>query len=96
MNTKHIADFYDSSDQSEVITDAALTRASPTVGVPMEAFTVRLPITVLDHFRAQAKREGVTTGEVLRRVLQDASADQVDNDATITVRELRALIANAG
>jgi predicted DNA binding CopG/RHH family protein len=91
-----LAHHYDTTDLSAQI-DAS-EPATPTVTgttEPMDAFTVRLPVTLLDALRKRAAAEHITTGQMIRRTLETALSSTVDDDKTIPVHKLRALIADA-
>jgi hypothetical protein len=61
----------------------------------MDAFTVRLPTTLLDALRQRAAAENITTGQMIRRTLETALSATIDDDKTIPVHKIRALIADA-
>lgn len=90
-----LADFYDTTDLSSQIVHADTPPDTGAPGEPMEAFTVRLPAKLLDNLRAQAADQALPTGQLIRNLLESAIADQIDNDQTITVAQLRRLIASA-
>lgn len=96
MTKKNLAEHYDTTDLSVQIeaSEPATREAAPTVE-PMDAFTVRLPVVLLDALRARASAENVTTGQMIRRTLEAALSATVDDDKTIPVHKLRALIADA-
>ncbi|MGV0624590.1 hypothetical protein [Mycolicibacter minnesotensis] len=96
MTKKNLAEHYDTTDLSAQIeaSEPANREAAPT-GEAMDAFTVRLPVALLDALRARAVTENVTTGQIIRRTLEAALSATVDDDKTIPVHKLRALIADA-
>ena len=75
--------------------NGAHDKAGHNAAEPMSAFTVRLPTSVSNKVRDIAAQRGETTGLVLREIIETAVADAVDDDATISVAELRKLIATA-
>lgn len=94
----NLAQHYDTTDvsaQIEASEPAASTVTTATAGEPMDAFTVRLPASLLGNLRQRATSEGITTGQMIRRVLETALSAGVDDDKTIPVHKLRALIADA-
>lgn len=64
-------------------------------GEAMDTFTVRLPVSTLNILRGLARERKETTGAVIRRIIGNAVADHVSDDATVSVSDLRALIARA-
>lgn len=92
--TDRLAHHYDTTNVSaEIEVSEPATSAG---GEPMDAFTVRLPVAPLNTLRARASAEHVTTGQMIRRTLEAALSSTVDDDKTIPVYKLRALIADAG
>ena len=92
-----LADHHDNDDLSAQIdaSEPAPESARPTAPEPMDAFTVRLPVSLLDILRERAAAEQVTTGRMIRRTLEAAISASVDDDKAIPVHELRASIAEA-
>jgi predicted DNA binding CopG/RHH family protein len=92
-----LAHHYDTTDLCEQI--EASEPATPTAAAagtePMDAFTVRLPSTILDALRQRAAAEKITTGQMIRRTLEAALSATIDDDKTIPVHKIRALIADA-
>lgn len=94
-HTDALAAHYDQADLSAEIVAATPTNSSSAPAEPMDAFTVRLPTTLLDALRSRAVTENITTGQVIRRILEVAVSQDVDGDKAIPVHKLRALIADA-
>lgn len=92
-----LAHRYDTTDLSTQIKAAEPVAPTTTAATaePMDAFTVRLPVTLLATLRERATAENITTGQMIRRTLETALSDTVDDDKTIPVHKLRALIADA-
>ncbi len=92
-----LAQHYDTTDLSAHIGAAEPAVATTSSGStePMDAFTVRLPVSLLNALRDRAVAEHVTTGQMIRRTLEAALSVTVDDDKTIPVHKLRALIADA-
>lgn len=90
-----LAEHYDNTDLSAQIEASEPAAPAVTAGAsePMEAFTVRLPVTLLDVLRERAAAEGIATGQMIRRTLEEAVSEIVEDDQVVPVRELRALIA---
>lgn len=92
-----LADHYDSTDLSAQIDASEPAEPTPAAAAsePMDAFTVRLPVALLDALRTRAAAEKITTGQMIRRTLEAALSATVDDNKTIPVHKLRALIADA-
>lgn len=91
-----LAHHYDTTDLStEIDASEPTTRATTAAAEPMDAFTVRLPVSLLGALRERAAAENITTGQMIRRTLETALSATVDDDKTIPVHKLRALIADA-
>lgn len=93
-----LARHYDTTDlsaQIDAAEPATPTAATAATAEPMDAFTVRLPVTLLAILRERAAAANITTGQMIRRTLETAVSDTVDDDKTIPVHKLRALIADA-
>lgn len=98
MTTRNneLADYYADADVSaEIATSQPAPDYSPGGAEPMDAFTVRLPVALLEALRSRAASEGVTTGQMIRRTLEAAVSAGTDDNKTIPVHKLRALIADA-
>lgn len=97
-NFKALAEYYDSGDFSAEARDA-----EPTTGLvvasaatePMDSFTIRLPVSVLESVRSIAAERNESTGSVIRRMVENAVSDHTSDDATIPVSALRELISLA-
>lgn len=90
---REIREFYDTASFADELEQA--TKGDPTVaptGEAMESFAVRLPAAVLNQVRAQARKEKVSTGAVLRRLIESALNTPAE-DKVIPVGELREIIA---
>lgn len=90
-----LARHYDTTDLSAQIDAAEPATPTAATAEPMDAFTVRLPVTLLAILRERAAAANITTGQMIRRTLETAVSDTVDDDKTIPVHKLRALIADA-
>ncbi|QYH19145.1 hypothetical protein JKI95_07830 [Corynebacterium aquatimens] len=91
-----LRNYYDNSDISEALEDAEPTAFGDQAGPDaMSAFTVRLPTHVLNAVREIARREGRTTGAVLRSMVELGVAETASDDAVVPVSELRKLISSA-
>ncbi|MBD8031307.1 ribbon-helix-helix protein, CopG family [Corynebacterium gallinarum] len=100
MNTnfQELADYYDTGDFSEEAKAAQPTTDDAGPGgptEPMDSFTVRLPVSVLEAVRKIAAEGNDTTGSVIRRMVEGAVAEHTSDEATIPVRALRKLISLA-
>lgn len=97
-NLADLARHYDTTNLSAEIeaSEPAVSPPNASSGTePMDAFTVRLPISLLGALRDRAATEHITTGQMIRRTLETALSATVDDDKTIPVHKLRALIADA-
>lgn len=96
-----LREFYDNTDTAEVMEDAeTVDLSSRTSSDAMSAFTVRLPTAVLNAARDIAGERQLTTGAVLRELIeagiaQTASDDTVCSGLRVPVSELRRLISAA-
>ena len=95
---ERLAHYYDTNDFSHEAAESTVeespSRTAPVVE-PMDSFTVRLPVSLLDKVRSLAAEKGLPTGAMLRNIIQNAVAGETDDDATVSVAELRRLIATA-
>ena len=95
-NLEELREYYDNSDMTEVMADAEPTDFGDQSGVEaMSAFTVRLPTHVLNTVRDIARREGRTTGAILRAIVEEGVAEETSDEAVVKVSELRRLISSA-
>lgn len=72
-----LTEHYDSTDLSEQIGGSEPTPPveAASSSEPMEAFTVRLPVALLDVLRERAAAEGIATGQMIRRTLEGAVSE---------------------
>ncbi len=94
MATDDLREYYDTNDQSARL--AAATWDTSTVDDPMVGITVRLPAATLNAARAIAASKNVRVTALLRQWIEASLAEDADDSRTITVGELRRLIARAG
>ncbi|MGP6174049.1 hypothetical protein [Corynebacterium sp. A21] len=97
-NFKELAEFFDAGDFSAEAKAAEPMKTAPgsgNAGEPMDAFTVRLPVSVLEAVRKIAAEEGETTGSVIRRMVESAVAEHTSDQAVVPVSALRELISLA-
>lgn len=94
MSIEDLRGFYDSNDQSAALADA--TWDFSTVDDPMAGITVRLPATTLSAAREVAASRNIRVTALLRQWIEAGLAEQADDARTITVADLRRLIARAG
>lgn len=81
--------------QDDTVTPLRVSAPHIGSGEAMNTFTVRLPVSVLEILRSVARERKETTGAVIRRIVENAVAEHVSDDATVPVSALRALIAEA-
>lgn len=92
---REIRKFYDTASFADELEQAS--KSGPTVapaGEAMESFAVRLPAAVLNQVRAQAREEKVSTGAVLRRLIESALNTPAE-DKVIPASELREIISRS-
>ena len=94
-NFKELAEFYDTGDFSDEARAAEPVKDSPGSDEPMDSFTVRLPVSVLETVRRIAAEEHQTTGSVIRRMVENAVAGHTSDEAMVPVAALRELISLA-
>jgi hypothetical protein len=94
MNIDDQREHYDNNDQSAAL--AAATWETSTVDEPMVGITVRLPATTLNAAREVAESKNLRVTALIRQWIEDGLAEQTDDARTVTVAELRRLIARAG
>jgi hypothetical protein len=94
MNIDDLREYYDNNDQSAAL--AAATWETSTVDEPMVGITVRLPATTLNAAREVAESKNLRVTALIRQWIEDGLAEQTDDARTVTVAELRRLIARAG
>lgn len=91
-----LREFYDNTDTAEMMEDLeTVDLGSRTSSDAMSAFTVRLPTTVLNAARDIADKRQLTTGAVLRELIEAGIARTASDDAVVPVSELRRLISAA-
>lgn len=100
MNTnfKELAEYFDAGDFSaEAQAAQPAKRPADSTGAtePMDAFTVRLPVSVLESVRKIAAEEQETTGSIIRRMVENAVSEHTNDEAMIPVGALRKLISLA-
>lgn len=97
-NFKDLAAYFDAGDFSEEAKAAQPAKDTPgSAGSaePMDSFTVRLPVSVLEVVRKIAAEENETTGSIIRRMVENAVAEHTSDEATVPVSALRELISLA-
>lgn len=97
-NFKELAEYFDAGDFSEEARAAEPVKEPTGTAAsvePMDAFTVRLPVSVLEAVREIATEAGQTTGSIIRQMVEDAVAERASDEATVPVRALRELISLA-
>lgn len=97
-NFKDLAEHFDTGDFSEEAKAAHPVKDAPGSSgsaEPMDAFTVRLPVSVLESVRAIAAEDNETTGSIIRRMVESAVAEHTSDETMISVRALRELISRA-
>lgn len=91
-----LREFYDNTDTAEMMEDLELVDLGFRAGAEaMSAFTVRLPAVVLNAARDIASKRQITTGAVLRELVEAGIARTASDDAVVPVSELRRLISAA-
>lgn len=91
-NFTELAEYFDAGDFSDEAKAAHV--AEETTGTagstkPRDAFTVRLPVSVLQAVRAIAAEEHEATGSIIRRMVEDTVAEHTSDEATVPVSALR-------
>ncbi|BAU97140.1 hypothetical protein N24_2878 [Corynebacterium suranareeae] len=74
---RDLAEYYDSGDFSEEAREAETSTAlvEPSgASEPMDSFTVRLSISVLESVRSRAAERNESTESVIRRMIEDGVA----------------------
>jgi len=90
-------DYYDNTDFSaELAAEGQVHRGTdgPTTD-PMQSFAVRLPASVLREVRAIARERNVSTGAVLRSMVEESLARRATDEGVVPVKSLLALVAQA-
>lgn len=97
-NFKELAEYFDAGDfttEAKKAEPVNMAAGSADANEPMDAFTVRLPVSVLETVRAIAAQEGESTGAILRRMVESAVAEHTSDQAVVPVSALRELISLA-
>lgn len=93
---EQLREFYDNTGTAEMMEDAeTVDLSSRTSSDAMSAFTVRLPTAVLNAARDIAGKRQLTTGAVLRELIEAGIAQTATDDIVVPVSELRWLISTA-
>lgn len=95
MATEDIAKlrtYYDTHDTTAELERAELDES--VAAEPMVGITIRLPATTLDAARAVARERGIKVTALLRDwIEQNLGDDAIGDDRLVSVRDLKALIA---
>ena len=92
-----MAEYYDTADLSERI-DAAAWEQHAMPAEPMVTYALRLPKPIIDQLRLAAQARNVKVSTLMREWLEErlTIAGRADDDATIPVSALLALVAERG